>query len=70
MTVLEVHDKHTKALFHKVLKRNYADDVNYVYPLEIDIEFVFNPEKNAAFENGKAERWIVVDENKEPIGRI
>jgi hypothetical protein len=70
MTVLEVHDKHTKALFHKVLKRIYADDVNYVYPLEIDIEFVFNSEKNAAFENGKAKRWVLVDNEKMPIGRI
>ncbi|MBI1184588.1 GNAT family N-acetyltransferase [bacterium] len=70
MKVLEVHDKKTKALFHKTLKTIYHSDSNYVYPLESDIEFVFNPTKNPAFNNGEAIRWVLLNTKGTPIGRV
>ncbi|MFY0673936.1 MAG: hypothetical protein JXQ87_11050 [Bacteroidia bacterium] len=70
MTVLEVHDKQTKALFHKVLNTIYADVANYVFPLEVDIDIVFDQQKNPAFDNGNAKRWVLINAENEPIGRI
>lgn len=70
MNVLQVNDKKHLKLFHKTVASIYEDDENYVYPLETDIEFVFSPKKNSSFDNGKAARWVVVDEKNQPVGRI
>lgn len=70
MNVLQVDDKKHVRLFHKTVARLYKDDPHFVYPLETDIEFVFNPSKNSSFENGGAMRWVAVDDNDQPIGRI
>ncbi|MCC6817880.1 MAG: GNAT family N-acetyltransferase [Bacteroidia bacterium] len=50
-------------------KRLYANDANYIMPLDIDIENVFNPTYNPAFETGECERWILKDGSK-ILGRI
>lgn len=47
MTVLQVHDKETKSIFHKVLKYVYANDTKYEFPLKTDIDLVFNSEKSS-----------------------
>jgi len=70
MKVLAVEDKRTKELFHKTLKSIYANDPLYIFPLEDDIEFVFNPAKNESFKNGEAKRWVLVNEKDVPVGRI
>lgn len=69
MQVLEVKNDKQIALFHKVLEYVYEGDENFIYPLENDIEYIFNPHKNPSFERGKAIRFIVMDAEK-PIGRI
>ncbi len=70
MQLIEVTDKKTKRLFHKIPSIIYKNDSNYTPPIQGMIEDVFNSEKNKTFKNGKAIRWILVDDNKKVIGRI
>ncbi|MEZ4984975.1 MAG: hypothetical protein R2795_08060 [Saprospiraceae bacterium] len=39
-------------------------------PWKNDIERIFNPSINKAFEQGKAQRWVLFNDNHQPIGRI
>ncbi|MGB0429484.1 MAG: GNAT family N-acetyltransferase [Bacteroidia bacterium] len=70
MKVFEVDDMQKKALFHKVLRTIYANAPHYIYPLEVDIELVFDPSKNSSFTNGAAKRWVLMNNQDKPIGRI
>lgn len=70
MQLIEVTDKKTRKQFHKVPHLIYKGDPNWACPLEGMIEDIFNPAKNKAFKNGKAIRWILMDDNKNLLGRI
>lgn len=70
MQLIEVTDKKTQKLFHKVPHLIYKDDPNWSCPLETMVEDTFTPEKNKTFKHGKAIRWVLVDENKKLLGRI
>lgn len=48
----------------------YADDPEWIQPLDQDIEKVFNPKKNKAWRHGKAKRWILENEKGVVIGRV
>ncbi|MFR9651754.1 MAG: hypothetical protein SNG35_07005 [Rikenellaceae bacterium] len=56
--------------FHKLAKRIYKGNKNWVCPIESDIEKIFNPEKNQLFNGGEAIRWIVKNSSGEVVGRI
>lgn len=43
---------------------------DYIRPLDKDINEVFDPKKNKAFRFGEATRWILMEEEGNPIGRI
>ena len=51
-------------------KKIYKGNRNWVYPLDNDIENVFDPKKNRMFECGEAIRWIARNEKGEIVGRI
>lgn len=70
MHLLEVTNKKTRKLFHKVPHLIYKADKNWVCPLEEMVENVFNPLKNPSFKTGEAARWVLLNEKKELIGRI
>jgi hypothetical protein len=70
MQLLEVNDKKTKKLFHRVPHFIYKGDPNWACPLEIMVENTFTPDKNPSFKNGEAIRWLLLDEKGMPIGRI
>ncbi|MBN2772747.1 MAG: GNAT family N-acetyltransferase [Prolixibacteraceae bacterium] len=70
MKLIEVTDKGTKKLFHKVPHLIYKNDPNWACPLEAMVEETFTPGKNSTFKNGIAIRWILVDENNKLLGRI
>ena len=70
MQLVEVKDKETVKLFHKIPHTIYKNDPNWAAPLQGMVEDVFNPAKNKTFRNGKAIRWILLDDKKTPIGRI
>ena len=70
MQLIEVTDKKTRKLFHKVPHIIYKYDKNWAAPLQGMVEAIFSPEKNKTFRNGKAIRWVLLDENQNLLGRI
>jgi hypothetical protein len=70
MHTIEVTDKHVVQQFLELPFSIYRNDAQWVCPLMNDIESVFDPQKNNFFSFGKCIRWILVDENNHPIGRI
>jgi len=70
MKIIAVTDEKTNRLFLTMPLKLYRNDVNYIRPLDEDIIAVFDSRKNPAFEHGEAARWILIDEEGEPIGRI
>jgi hypothetical protein len=70
MQLIEITDKKTQKFFHKVPHPIYKGDPNWACPLEGMVENVFNPKKNPSFKRGEAIRWVLLDDNKKPIGRI
>jgi len=69
MQVVKVSDKKTIKYFHNLPKEIYRNDSNWVCPLREEIEQIFDPQKNKLFEQGDAQRWIVI-KGKKPVGRI
>jgi hypothetical protein len=51
-------------------KRLYKNDPNWICPLDVEINGIFNPESNKKFQHGDAIRWILTDDKGEIIGRI
>lgn len=70
MRLIEVTDKKTRKMFHKVPHLIYKNDKNWAAPLEPMVENIFDPNKNKTFRYGKAIRWVLVDEKDNLLGRI
>ncbi|MEN9414696.1 MAG: hypothetical protein RLZ62_1000, partial [Bacteroidota bacterium] len=70
MITREVGDATATRDFLRVPFRIYAQDNSWICPLDKDISEVFNPAMNPAFKNGQCSRWVLYDENSQPIGRI
>lgn len=71
MYTIEVKDKKTKRQFLDFPKKLYADDKEWIQPLDQDIDKIFDPSKNKLFSRGgKAVRWNLFNSNNEMIGRI
>ena len=70
MRLVVVSDKKTQKEFHRVPKILYKKDKNWICPLDMEIENIFNPVKNSCFSHGDAIRWILTDDNGKLIGRI
>lgn len=70
MTILPVSDKKTENLFYQVPGFIYTQDPNWICPLKKDVQDVFSTEKNKFFKTGKLFRWVLLDDNDKPIGRI
>ncbi len=67
----EVISKSQKKQFLDVARTIYKDDPNWVCPLDIEIESIFDPAKNPFFQHGTAKRWILVRlSDKEVVGRV
>ena len=45
-------------------------DPNYIQPLDKDVNDVFDTAKNKTFRQGKAIRWLLINDDNELIGRI
>ena len=63
-------DKGLKQMFLEFPVSLYASDPNWIRPLDQDIEVIFDPSKNFHLKKGEAIRWILFDENQNPIGRV
>lgn len=69
MKLVEVKSKKDANAFLNVSRIIYKGDPNWICPLDKDINAVFDPSKNAYFENGEAIRWLLLDDNHNLIGR-
>ncbi len=69
MRLIEVKDSSTWKLFHKVPHLIYKGDSDWICPLEKDVQNVFNPKKNKAFQKGSAVCYVLL-EGQKAIGRI
>ena len=48
----------------------YKSDINWIRPLDKDIEKVFDVKQNKLFRKGDAIRWILISEENNTVGRI
>lgn len=71
MSIIEVgyNDKNWK-LFHQVPFRVYKKNPYWIAPIESDVNSVFNPKQNKAFEDGAAKCFVFLDNQNKPVGRI
>lgn len=69
-TLLEVNNEKRAKEFLEFPVRLYKNEKHWIRPLDHDIESVFDPAQNKFFRNGEAIRWLLLDENKQTIGRI
>jgi hypothetical protein len=70
MYIQEVSDKKTNKDFIRVPKIIYKDDKNWISPLDMEIENIFNPGTNSSFKHGEAARWILKNNKGKLAGRI
>lgn len=70
MRIIEVVSKQQVRQFVKLPRQLYKNDTQWVCPLDQDIETVFDPDENTYFKEGEAKRWLLVDDNDNPIGRV
>jgi hypothetical protein len=70
MVLTEVNNAITRKQFLEVPKVLYKNDPFWVCPLDMEIDTIFNPEKNTCFKHGDARRWILTTQEGELAGRI
>ncbi len=70
MRIIEVIDKPSEQQFLNVVDKIYADDRNYVRPLDFIINEIFDPNVNPFYKHGSAVRYVLIDPNNNTIGRI
>lgn len=70
MTITEVSNPKEQQAFLDLVRKIYADDPNFICPLDKDVEATFHPETNSFFQHGSCIRWILINEKGEHIGRI
>lgn len=68
--IIKVCDKHASNLFLDTPRFIYRNDANWIPHLRQDIIKIFDPKQNKLLKDGKAERWVILDKDKNPIGRI
>lgn len=67
--LLPVSDQASQKAFLCTARILYANDKNWVCPLDSAIQAVFDPQKNHFFKHGTARRWVLF-RGKENLGRI
>lgn len=70
MIIQEVQDKKTGKAFLELPLSLYKNDPNFIRPLDKDIAYVFDKDKNKYFRHGECVRWILTDIKGKIIGRI
>jgi len=59
-----------KKAFLELPVRLYREDPNWIRPLDVDIERVFDPVNNALIGEGNCIRWILLDSDGQTVGRV
>ena len=69
MKILEVNNKKLEKDFIDISKKIYKNEQYWVRPLNVDINNIFDKNKNKTYRHGNLNRWIITN-NNEVIGRI
>lgn len=67
-SIRQVESESDRREFHRIQDVIYAQDKSFIKPIIVDIETVFNPIKNPAYEHGEAVR-ILLYRNNDLAGR-
>lgn len=67
---LEVNTPELATAFLELPMKIYADDPNFIRPLDQDINKIFNPKKNKFFSHGDCTRWMMKNDKGEYTGRV
>ncbi|GIV22486.1 MAG: hypothetical protein KatS3mg025_0145 [Bacteroidia bacterium] len=59
-----------KQAFLDFPRQLYADDPNWVGPLDMEVKVIFHPRKNPHFVEGEAQWWIAIDNRGRVLGRV
>ncbi len=70
MKIIEVTDAATAKQFNEINALLNKSNLNYIRPLNNEVNDVFNPAKNKTYKYGETKRWIAEDDNGTLIGRI
>lgn len=70
MIIREVNSAKLVRAFLDLPKKIYHSIPQYIFPLEKDVEAVFDPKKNKFFRHGKCIRWVLESDQGEIIGRV
>lgn len=70
MKIIEVKSETDKKEFLELPLRIYANDPEWIRPMDHDVEMVFDPKKNKFFRHGRLMRWLLRDANDLVIGRV
>ena len=70
ITLKEVTGKKEAREFLMLPVRLYRNEPDWIRPLDMDIESVFDRKQNKLFRHGDAIRWIAVDESGKTVGRV
>jgi GNAT superfamily N-acetyltransferase len=70
MKIIEVKDHKTKRDFLELVVDIYKHDPNYVRPLDLEIESIFDPSKNNFHSHGSVTRWVLYNDSYTAIGRV
>jgi len=70
MKIQEVDNSTTEKQWIRLPWKIYSEDKNWIPHIMQDVQKVFDPKKNKLFNDGKAWRWLVLNDSGEAIGRI
>ncbi len=70
MQLVSVKTPQQAKAFLELPVKLYKNEKNWIRPLDLDIEKVFDPKKNKFFKHGECIRWLLYDSNKEVVGRV
>lgn len=66
----EVQNESQRKEFLEFPARLYQKDKHYIRPRNIDIEDVFNPQKNRFFKNGECARFLFKNKENKTVGKV
>lgn len=66
----EVQNESQRKEFLEFPARLYTKDKHYIRPRNIDIEDVFNPQKNRFFKNGECARFLFKNKENKTVGKV
>jgi len=70
MKLVQVASKQHEQEFLVLPVRLYKNEPHWIRPLDKDILSVFDKYKNKTFRHGECERWLLLDESDNVIGRV